>query len=367
MAPLPWGILASSGGGLTVTATNATLTSDADYYYLTYTNSTSTAGTTTGTLTVDGGQVPMDYLIVAGGGGSYGNMMDGNGQTVFWDYSYHSAGVWTCSACPAGFYTAAVWWNYDYWCQDSYCLWNYYADSMKTVYTYIGAGGGAGGVLTGSSTLNAGGYNLSVGAGGVMAKGVNTSAFGLTAIGGGAGVPGVGNATLKSGGSGGAGGTGTSGQGNDGANGSFDGVTQYPTLPFGNKSCQQAINDGLYSNWSTGNKCYESNGTGGGPLSTGRGYGSNTRIATSKEELGSQSFGYMPAALENGLTALGLRVGMAGPSSDISFFGSFPSPRPPGSGGGSNQMSFSGRENGSAGVVRVRIAKSTMAEVKVAA
>lgn len=94
-----------------------------------------------------------------------------------------------------------------------------------------GGGGGAGGLLTGSIALATGSYAITVGAGGAAAdsnayyrvgtNGGNSSAFGLTAIGGGRGGTGN-NQPPQSGGSGGGGGAGatpaagaagTSGQG----------------------------------------------------------------------------------------------------------------------------------------------------------
>jgi hypothetical protein len=102
--------------------------------------------------------------------------------------------------------------------------------------TFHGGGGGAGGVLQGSITLTAGSYNISIGAGGIgyatasdtAHNGNNTTAFGLTAIGGGGG---GGTASGNdgpgyAGGSGGGasvrnatGGSGTAGQGNVGGGG----------------------------------------------------------------------------------------------------------------------------------------------------
>jgi len=94
-----------------------------------------------------------------------------------------------------------------------------------------GAGGGAGGLLIGTTTFNTGTtYTVTVGAGGtynVTTGGSNSTAFGLTAIGGGVGGGNAG-ATGGSGGSGGggkggsgsgSGGSGTTGQGNAGSAG----------------------------------------------------------------------------------------------------------------------------------------------------
>ena len=94
-----------------------------------------------------------------------------------------------------------------------------------------GGGGGAGGMLTGSSTLSAGSYSISIGGGAAIpggdgqTKGGNTTAFGLTAIGGGGGRTRDTSLTNCNGGSGGgttnwddtgSPGSGTSGQGNNG-------------------------------------------------------------------------------------------------------------------------------------------------------
>jgi hypothetical protein len=88
-------------------------------------------------------------------------------------------------------------------------------------------GGGAGGLLTGSVSVNPSSvYTITVGAGGAtQVNGVNTTALGLTAIGGGrggiaAGSNGTSGGSGGGGGeSGGAGGAGTSGQGNAGGSG----------------------------------------------------------------------------------------------------------------------------------------------------
>ena len=104
-----------------------------------------------------------------------------------------------------------------------------------------GSGGGAGGVLTGQMDLfGPNTYNIVIGAGGTIldygaapgTNGENTTAFGLTAIGGGGGVShGAGNGVSGGSGSGGPvtysnnssplrlGGSGTVGQGNSGGNG----------------------------------------------------------------------------------------------------------------------------------------------------
>jgi hypothetical protein len=146
--------------------TGGTLTSDATYYYRTF--------TTNGTLAVSDAPLTVDLLIVAGGGGG------------------------------GGFYVG-------------YGAIGY-------------GGGGAGGVLNPTSeNVTAGSYAVVIGAGGppaISGNGSNTTCFGYTSIGGGraAGFDFGGNAyTSGNGGSGGGGhpyiptgGSGTAGQGNNG-------------------------------------------------------------------------------------------------------------------------------------------------------
>jgi hypothetical protein len=117
-----------------------------------------------------------------------------------------------------------------------------------------GGGGGAGGMLTGSVTVAAGSYSIIIGGGGTGApysatngayllgtNGANSSAFGLTAIGGGYGASYRNGATSQgnAGGSGGggapfdgggpsAGGAGTAGQGNNGGRANYGGGGPYP-------------------------------------------------------------------------------------------------------------------------------------------
>lgn len=103
-----------------------------------------------------------------------------------------------------------------------------------------GGGGGAGGLLTGTISLSAQAYPITVGSGGLPVingtgnKGSDTTAFGLIALGGGAGVPGSdATSSVNNGGSGGGAGQdanpsskkgqGTQGQGNNGGNSSGTG------------------------------------------------------------------------------------------------------------------------------------------------
>lgn len=103
-------------------------------------------------------------------------------------------------------------------------------------------GGGAGGFRTGTATLSSGTFSLVVGAGGAAStNGANSTAFGITSIGGGAGGN-VSPSTGASGGSGGGagasnppttvGGAGTAGQGSAGGNNTFTG-NPYPAAGGG--------------------------------------------------------------------------------------------------------------------------------------
>ena len=102
----------------------------------------------------------------------------------------------------------------------------------------LGGGGGAGGCIIGSTTVNPGNYTITVGGGGgnggpgsTGSTGGNSSAIGITALGGGGGGSHQGGSTSTAGTSGGSGGggsdnsgsygrgTGTSGQGNNGGQG----------------------------------------------------------------------------------------------------------------------------------------------------
>jgi hypothetical protein len=149
-----------------------TLSSDATYYYRTFTGN--------GTLTVSQASIPVTALLVAGGGG-----------TTYSSYEFDST-------------------------YGSYRVWS--------------GGGGGGGVTTTSPTLPAGSYPIVVGAGGGQSSGGSNSTFnGASAIGGGTGRFNTGD-NGGSGGGGGyigasgfgsySGGTGTSGQGFNGASGS---------------------------------------------------------------------------------------------------------------------------------------------------
>lgn len=97
----------------------------------------------------------------------------------------------------------------------------------------VGGGGGAGGYISSTVSISAGTYSFTIGGGGTGSalgqNGGNTTAFGVTAIGGGGGCGAISGGSANSGGSGGggkgccagnfSGGSGTAGQGNAGAAG----------------------------------------------------------------------------------------------------------------------------------------------------
>jgi hypothetical protein len=150
-----------------ITVTGGTLTTDGDFSIRSF--------TANGTLGISGGNLSVEYLVVAGGGGG------GNSGT--------SRGA---------------------------------------------GGGGAGGLLTGNTTLNANSYSITVGNGGAAAtNGANSVLHTFTAVGGGAGGGGNGSSGGSGGGGSGdgvgAGGAGTAGQGNNGGNGG----TGFGDLPGG--------------------------------------------------------------------------------------------------------------------------------------
>ena len=158
-----------------------------------------------------------------------------------------------------------------------------------------GGGGGAGGLLIGSESLTADSYSIVVGAGGAFIsgnhipgnEGQNSSAFGLTAIGGGRGGSGN-NGGPTSGGSGGGQGTvsnaavdpgnvsGTAGQGNDGGqalppNGGGGGGAGAPGGTPPDISTAANGGDGLQSSITGTQVYYAGGGAGSGPTSTGSG------------------------------------------------------------------------------------------------
>jgi hypothetical protein len=114
-------------------------------------------------------------------------------------------------------------------------------------------GGGGGGFLTGSMTIGRGSYPIYVGNGGLDAAGENSTALGLTAIGGGVGGIGL------SGGTGGAGGSGGGGSGGFSGGGGGAGVAGPP---------RQGFNGGGGTSSDTGQR-FAGGGGGGGSQNGG--------------------------------------------------------------------------------------------------
>jgi hypothetical protein len=317
----------SSFGGLsnrgyykpTPVVTGGTLTSDATYYYRTFTN-TSTTGATTDTLSITNGSLDFDYVLV-GGGGSLSSSFKLNAQ--FTVSRYNDA------------FTA-------------------YLGNGKTNVGTVRAGG-AGGVLNGSLSLNPNSYTISIGsAGSGDQKGFNSSAFNgaLVAKGGGSGdvtADGGPNTSGNSSNTVGSGGSvttawnafgqqyGTPGQGNDtGAYGSpttafaaslfsivtFNRGSTYSSL---SNSCSSISNNGWFSrvNNSTADIwCIQSWHGAGGASASGRGTDS-TGYATIyfppnfSATVGggfetNSTWGGNPTSAGAGVTHLGLTVGQAG-------------------------------------------------------
>lgn len=120
-----------------------TLTSDATYYYRTFTDSTQIQN-----FTIERAPLQFDYLVV-GGGGAGGS-----------DTSTVAVGADTC-------YNQCFTICFDYWGNLNPCSYNCNPYSCNTRNWYKhNAGGGAGGVITGSIKYNPGVYEIKVGAGG---------------------------------------------------------------------------------------------------------------------------------------------------------------------------------------------------------
>jgi hypothetical protein len=152
---------------------------------------------------------------------------------------------------------------------------------------YEAGGGGAGGYISGSLGLASNSYSIVVGAGGAHpSNGSNTTALGLTAIGGGGG-QGSGTSSGNSGGSGGGGsynangGSGTSGQGYAGAHGTTSGGNRGGggggAGEVGNADGDTAGGDGLA--WEDG--VYRAGGGSGGNRSNDAGVGGGGQGASS--------------------------------------------------------------------------------------
>lgn len=168
--------------------TGGTLTSDETYYYRTF--------TANDTLTVTGGSVNFDYVIVGGGGGG--------GAAELYNYGTCSYDTYTesCNYYAGNCNSEQIWdcyWNSnDGWL---YCeaLSGWGCGRSYLTVGWDGGGGGAGGLVIGSTTMAPGSTPIVVGAGGTggtndganngvaPTNGGNSSAFGITATGGGAG------------------------------------------------------------------------------------------------------------------------------------------------------------------------------------
>jgi hypothetical protein len=206
--------------GISVTAPNATLYSDATYYYVAY----KTPGTFTNNFVVSGGTLTADVLSVAGGG--IGGIVSGNnfsggggaGGIVYLTSQSLGSGSYTVTVGQGGVSTTPL------------AGGNSQFGSL-TASVGGAAGGGTAAALVGGS--GGGGSNL------------NTTASAGTAGQGNAGGAGrsTGGATSQSGGGGGGfggvGSAGTSGTGGNGGAGSTSASAFYPLLIAAN------INSGL--------------------------------------------------------------------------------------------------------------------------
>lgn len=190
-----------------VSAGNASLTVPAAVY-------NSAAGTTVvvSVINIDG--KPSSNSIIK----SIQAMPSGGSITISGGYRYHTFTSSGSLTVPSGYSASA-----------QYLV---VAGGGSGGYLH-GGGGGAGGYISSSTTISAGTYTITIGAGGASSnpngiQGGSSSAFGVTAVGGGFGSGRDGGTTGGSGGSGGggkggnvqyAGGSGTAGQGNAGAAG----------------------------------------------------------------------------------------------------------------------------------------------------
>lgn len=263
-----------------------TLTSDSTYYYRTFTNH-SFVGDITDYITIKNKPINFDYVLVAGGGGGTSGYILG-----YYRYAY------TCLQCCA--------------CCDDFGQPYYYAATCygSNIAAYTAIGGGAGGVLTGSTSLNPGSYSIKIGSGGLSGfglennKGRNSSAFNdaITAIGGGASGTSC-TDTYSFGGSGGGRlvssscttDNSTAGQGNRGGIAASTGV-----------GCATQILN--YNSCSGFNYCIQQGAGGGG--AGGVGGGGDLYIGCDNN----QSYFANNDGLSNGsgITALGLTVGAGG-------------------------------------------------------
>ena len=215
-------------------------------------------------------------------------------------------------------------------------------------------GGGGGGVISGTVSVSAQSYNVSVGAGGpglaqtvlpsigTPSNGQSSSVFGITALGGGAGAGGSGG----SGGGGNAtasGGLGTSGQGNSGGSGSLG--------PFSNESSYAGGGGG-------GAGSAGSNATSSTPAMAGNGGdGISSSITGNLQFYGAGGGGGVASTGTAGASGQGGSGGIGGGGNGGRSFGAGSGANQTGSGGGGG--GFSGSTNfpagrGGSGVVVVR-------------
>ena len=191
--------LTTATSALTVTATNATIFSDATYYYAAYT----TPGTFTNDFTVSGGALQADILVVGGGGGApYGNgNAGGAGGGGGGGYVYL-----TSQTLVSGTHSATV-------------------GAVGAAAVQAGNGGSGGNsqfnTLTAAVGGGGGGYTAAGSAGGSGGGGGTTTTTGGTATTGQGFAGGVGRQTTTKagGGGGGAGGVGGAAASNLGGNG----------------------------------------------------------------------------------------------------------------------------------------------------
>lgn len=255
--------------------TGGTLTSDATYYYRTF--------TANDTLTVTNGTLNFDYVVVGGGGG-------GGAPKTYTGYGgcYYQTTIQDCwyDAGLCGDWNIYCYTNWEGW---TYCngLSNYNCGLPYMALNFDGGGGGAGGVVTGSTTMYGGSTNIVVGAGGsggvnngsnggtAPTNGGNSSAFGVTAYGGGygSGVHGAASNGASGGGSNGDHPGGYAIYGSQGKNGSHirttTGATNWSGFYYGGftgnqYTAQQLIDGGYYRTPTFGTRTLMQPGWGGG-------------------------------------------------------------------------------------------------------
>ena len=212
-----------------------------------------------------------------------------------------------------------------------------------------GGGGGAGGLLTGFTTVTSHSYTITVGAGGNVTglsedNGDSSSAFGLTAIGGGAGSNWSGNGFAGGSGGGGSagrpGGAGTPGQGNNGGSG---GATSNPYPAGGGGGAGSIGGDGAGIRGGDGGQGIASSITGINTFYAGGGGGGHR--ATQNSGVGEPGQG---------------GIGGGGDGGDINVLGGKGingTPNTGGGGGGAEDNTGTGNEpggNGGSGIVIVR-------------